>query len=143
MIFRNIASFVIATTSVLAISACTPQGPNQWIPKGYTYQDDTPITSPAPSSPWVKEAEITNTDALADNTAAWQGATFELLDGLSSVLSSNGSPIYVKQIAPVTNQDLALDHYVRQALIAKNVTLTTSENIAPVLWLDAQPLTQK
>ncbi|HNQ92326.1 MAG TPA: hypothetical protein PKI93_05275 [Alphaproteobacteria bacterium] len=143
MIFR-INTTLSLTVSVVALSltACAPQGPNQWMPKGYTYQDNTPLSSPAPSSPWLKEAEIKDTEKLAASTAAWQGATFELIDGLSAVLPSDGSPINVETVAPVTNQDLALDHYTRQALMQKNMTLTTTKGIGLTMKLNVEPLSK-
>jgi len=142
MIFR-ITNNLVLTVSLLALGACAPQGPNQWVPKGYTYQDNSPISSPAPSSPWLKEAEIRDTEKLASSTAAWQGAVFELIDGLGSAIPSDGSPINVKAKAPVTNQDLALDHYVRQAIMQKKMTLTTTDAIGLALTVDSEPLTQK
>lgn len=145
MIFR-IASGITLTVSLLAplltLSACAPQGPNQWVPRGYSHQDNTPISSPAPSSPWLEEAEITDTEKLATSTAAWQGAVFEMIDGLSAALPSDGSPINVETMAPVTNQDLALDHYTRQALMQKNMTLTTTKGIGMTMMLNAEPLTK-
>ncbi len=140
MIFR-IPKTLVLSTSLLALAACTPQGPNQWMPKGYTYQDSTPISSPAPTSPWLDEAVIKDTENLAASTASWQGAVFELVDGLQAVLPVDGSPINVKDVPPVINQDLALDHYVRQAMIQKNLTLTTTDGIGLNLLIDSQPLT--
>ncbi|MDD3019396.1 MAG: hypothetical protein PHX61_00285 [Alphaproteobacteria bacterium] len=140
MIFR-ISKSLILSTSLLALAACTPQGPNQWMPKGYTHQDSTPISSPAPSSPWLDEAVIKDTESLASNTASWQGAVFELIDGLQPVLPVDGSPINVRIVPPVINQDLALDHYVRQAMIQKNLTLTTTDGLGLNLLIDSQPLT--
>lgn len=141
--FFRIASPFLLTVSLLAVSACTPQGPNQWMPKGYSYQDNSPISSPAPSSPWLKEAEIADTDHMAANTAAWQGAVFELVSGLQPVLPMDGSPLNIMTTAPVTNQDLALDHYIRQALMQKGLTLTTTRGIGLTLTIDTRPLTNK
>jgi len=138
---HRILTGLVFSTSILMLTACAPKYPNQWMPKGYSYQDDTPITSPAPSSPWLSEAEIKNTDNLADNNAAWQGAVFELVDGLGTSLPMDGTAVYVAAKAPVTNQDLALDHYMRQALIQKGITLTTTQGMGTILEIDATPLT--
>lgn len=130
-------------TSLLALAGCAPQGPNQWVPKGYSYQDNTPLSSPAPSSPWLKEAEIKNTEKLAASTAAWQGSVFELVSGLQASIPVDGTALFVKSVPPVINQDLALDHYVRQALLQKGVTLTTTSGMGHTLLIDARPLTNE
>ncbi|HPQ50641.1 MAG: hypothetical protein KDJ26_04175 [Alphaproteobacteria bacterium] len=142
MIFR-ISTNLVLTAALFTLSACAQQSPNQWIPRGYSYQDNTPLSSPAPSSPWLKEAEIQDTEKLAASTAAWQGAIFELVDGIQSALPVDGSPVNVKALPPVTNQDLALDHYVRQALIQKGLTLTTTQGIGLTLTINSQPLTNE
>ncbi|HOO50438.1 MAG TPA: hypothetical protein PLK94_04020 [Alphaproteobacteria bacterium] len=139
----RILTGLLVSASLTTLSACTPQISNQWVPKGYSYQDSSQITSPIPSSPWIEEAEIKDTNKLADNTAAWQGAVFELVDGLSTVLPTDGTAINIITTAPVTNQDLALDHYVRQALIQKNITLTTTADMGSILNIDSQPLTNQ
>lgn len=139
MLFRK-TNILILSASVLGLAACSPQGPNEWIPRGYTHQDNTPISSPKPTSPWLEEAVATDTENMAANTAAWQGAVFELIDGIAAALPQDGSPINVAALAPVTNQDLALDHYTRQALLQKKMTLTTTDGIGLKLSINSEPL---
>lgn len=159
---NSFRSFVACLTmggvavGVLGLGACTPQGPNQWMPRGYTYQDDTPLSSPAPSSPWLKEAELKNTDHMSANHAAWQGAVYEIVDQLDGGLSERtklGAPaIFIAAEPPVTNHDQALDYYLRQALIQKGYklspladahTLTMKINVAAMTDATARAEAQK
>lgn len=159
---NSFRSFVACLTmggvaaGVLGLAACTPQGPNQWMPRGYTYQDDTPLSSPAPSSPWLKEAELKNTDHMSANHAAWQGAVYEIVDQLDGGLSERtklGAPaIFIAAEPPVTNHDQALDYYLRQALIQKGYklspladahTLTMKINVAAMTDATARAEAQK
>ncbi len=129
--FRSFATCVMVGSSVIGIlglAACAPQGPNQWMPRGYTYHDDTPLSSPAPSSPWLKEAELKNTDHMSANHAAWQGAVYEIVDQLDAALrarETQDAPVFfITSVPPVTNHDQAFDYYLRQALIQKGYKLS-------------------
>lgn len=129
--FRGFATCVMVGSSVIGIlglAACAPQGPNQWMPRGYTYHDDTPLSSPAPSSPWLKEAELKNTDHMSANHAAWQGAVYEIADQMDGMLRDHinlgATAIFIAADPPVTNHDQAFDYYLRQALIQKGYKLS-------------------
>ncbi len=111
------------TTSLVVLSGCTTFAP-QSMPKGYTYQDNTPLSSPAPSSPWHDKAVITNTENMGTNTAAWQGSVYELMDKMDANLPKDGSPLNLVA-EDSSNQSLAFDHYLRQTLIQKGYNLTT------------------
>lgn len=124
-------------TSLLVLSACAPQGATQWMPKGYTYQDNTPLSSPAPSSPWLDEAVINDTEKLASNTAAWQGSVYELVALLEPTLPKDGTPLRLEPVSPISAHDMALDHYLRQTLVQKGYNLTTTSNAGMVLTYDA------
>ncbi len=136
---RSSAVFVIIV-SLLALSACTfvdhaPEGgfrnsvfSTQSMPKGYTYQDNTPISSPAPSSPWYRVAAKNNTENISSGTAAWQGAVYELVDKMEPNLPKDGTPLNIsseKSNLMAGAKDNALDHYLRQAFIQRGYNLTT------------------
>lgn len=126
--------------SLLALAACAPVGTPGWMPNGYRFQDNTPLSSPAPSRPWVDEAVIHDTEKLASNTAAWQGAVFELVEKISPSLPMDGSPLYLQEPVVKTAQNQALDHYLRQALMQKGFTLTTTPGFGHVLQADSGSL---
>jgi hypothetical protein len=105
--------------SLLVLAACDPVGTPGWMPNAYRFQDNTPLSSPAPSRPWVDEAVIHDTEKLASNTAAWQGAVFELVEKISPSLPTDGSPLFLQEPVVKTAQNQALDHYLRQALMQK------------------------
>jgi hypothetical protein len=133
MSMRSVSSLA----ALLLLTACEPPFATNWMPVGYTYQDDTPITSPAPSKPWLKDAVIKDTEALATNTAAWQGAVFELVDKISAKVPAASGPIALKALEPNTTQKQTLDHYLRQGLIQRGYTVaTTSAAPGPVLTYD-------
>ncbi len=127
-------------TALLTLSACTTVDsvPNdtirrtmlstQSMGKGYGYQDGTPLSSPAPSSPWVKSAVITDTEKMATSTAAWQGAVYELVSQLEPILPKDGTPLNLTsdEFGLMVNVDnTTLDHYLRQSLIQHGYNLTT------------------
>jgi hypothetical protein len=126
--------------SLLVLAACDPVGTPGWMPNGYRFQDDTPLSSPAPSRPWVDEAAIHDTEKLASNTAAWQGAVFELVEKISPSLPTDGSPLFLQEPVVKTAQNQALDHYLRQALMQKGFTLTTTPGFGQVLQATAGSL---
>lgn len=126
--------------SLLALSACTyvdrtTDTPlrnsvfsTQSMPKGYRYQDDTPLSTPAPSSPWDKSAVIADSEHIGAQNAAWQGAVFELVDKMEPNLPKDGTPLNLsseKYAVMKGAKDNALDHYLRQALIQKGYNLTS------------------
>lgn len=136
----------VVTLSVVLLSGCTsinhlpnaferavvPMN-NQSMPKGYKYQDNTPISSPAPSSPWVNSSVIHNTDNLSSNIAAWQGAVYELVAQLEPQLPKDGTPLNLYQagnqfqkFTSPTGANNSLDHYLRQILMQHGYNLTTA-----------------
>ncbi len=130
---------LFCTASLLMLAGCSSPFATGFLPTGYTYDDDTPITSPKPTQPWMDEAVITDTEALGANVAAWQGAVFELVDKLSPKLPP-GQPVALAVVHPVTAQKQALDHYLRQALMQRGVTLVPQEASAALVTYDALPL---
>jgi hypothetical protein len=124
MSHRYFHSCLTIGSLALLLSACSPQ----YMPKGYTYQDDTPLSSPAPSSPWNKSVVIDNTENIGAQTAAWQGAVYELLDKLEVTLPKDGTPLNLTSESNsllTGGRDASLDHYLRQALLQKGYNLTT------------------
>lgn len=134
--------FLLSSTcaALLTLSACTTVDtvPNdtarstmlstQSMGKGYRYQDNTPLSSPAPSSPWVKSAVIKDTEKMATSTAAWQGAVYELVAQLEPNLPKDGTPLNLTSTGyglTVDVDNTTLDHYLRQSLIQRGYNLTT------------------
>ena len=132
MVFNRPLSLSLAFASLLALSACAAQS----YPKGYRYQDDTPLSSPQPSSPWDDKAVIHDTEKMATNTAAWQGAVYELVDKLEPHLPKDGTPLNITAENGLLKGDTsnnALDHYLRQTLIQRGYNLTTISNAGLIL----------
>lgn len=138
MVFSRFLSLSVACASLFVLSACTsvddvPSSTvrstflsTQSMGKGYKYQDDTPLSSPAPTSPWVKSAVIQDTEKMAAQNAAWQGAVFELVDKMEVNLPKDGTPLNLASKASQNAQNASLDHYLRQALIQRGYNLTTT-----------------
>lgn len=124
MTYRIYNFYLAMSCSILLLSACSMQA----MPKGYKYQDDTPLSSPAPSSPWNKTIVINNTENISAQTAAWQGAVYELLEKLEPNLPKDGTPLNLssdRYSFMKGAKDNSLDHYLRQALLQKGYNLTT------------------
>lgn len=130
-------------SAVLALSACTSVDnvPNdtvrstmlstQSIPKGYQYQDSTPLSSPQPSTPWVNNAVINDTEKMSASTAAWQGAVYELVAQMEPNLPKDGTPLNLVFDNDGFRADVnntTFDHYLRQSLIQRGYNLTTVPN---------------
>lgn len=107
--------------SLLVLAACDPVGTPGWMPNGYRFQDDTPLSSPAPSRPWVDEAAIHDTEKLASNTAAWQGAVFELVEKISPSLPTDGSPPFSSRACCKNSSESGIGPLFAPSLDAKRV----------------------
>lgn len=139
MVDNRFFSLLLAMASVLALSACTSVDnvpsdtvrstmlSTQSMAKGYRYQDSTPLSSPAPSSPWVRSAVISDTEKMASSTAAWQGAVYELVAQMEPNLPKDGTPLNLMS-TPADVNNTTLDHYLRQSLIQRGYNLTTVPN---------------
>lgn len=138
---RPYSTFILSACSVLALVGCTSQDPTQWMPRGYVHQDDTPLSSPAPSAPWLKEAEISAPDTLIESSGTWQASVFELVGQLQDALPQDGTALYVSRATPFSGHNAAMDHYIRQVLMQKGYTLTTTAGAGPTITVAAKPLT--
>lgn len=134
---------LISSCAALALLGGCSTFPTTWMPHGYKYDDNTPISSSAPTAPWDDDAVIVNTDQLASNQAAWQGAVFELMEKVGPQLSAADGPIVMLARTPATNQKQAFDHYLRQALIQRGLTLATVPGPGPTLVYDVLPMTSE
>lgn len=138
----RVRSLITSCAALALVSGCSIF-PTNWMPHGYKYDDDTPISSPAPTTPWNNDAVLVNTDQLASNQAAWQGAVFELVDKLTGTLSPSDGPIVLLARTPATNQKQAFDHYLRQALTQRGFAITTTPGPGPTLVYDVLPMTSE
>lgn len=134
----RVRPLLTACASLALLAACDSTFATNWVPVGYKYQDDTPITTPAPSKPWLNDAVITNTDGISANTAAWQGAVFELIDKMSATVPAG--PVVLVARAPQTAQKQAFDHYLRQTLTQRGYTISTNPKAGTVVTYDAMSL---
>jgi hypothetical protein len=129
---------------IVTLTACSHEPfSTQWMPNGYHYQDNTPLSSPAPSRPWLKEAARPDMNKLADNTAAWQGAVYELINPLPQLVLPQAALVTLKARAPAYPADGAFDHFLRQGLMSYGYTLADAGQAGPILVYDAAPLTNK
>lgn len=133
---RSIISVILAGVSLTACGSL----PTQWMPNGYRYHDDTPLSSPAPSRPWLKEAENPSLDHIGDNIAAWQGAVYELINPLPGIVPPSRGPISLKSVPPYYAATTAFDHYMRQGLLSYGYTVNPGPGGAVVMTLKALPL---
>lgn len=143
-LMRGHKKVFLMMAGVLTLGACSHEPfPTNWMPNGYHYQDNTPLSSPPPTRPWVKEAARPDMNKLADNTAAWQGAVYELINPLPQTLPPQSSILTLKTRAPAYPADGAYDHFLRQGLISYGYALADAGQAGPVLVYDAAPLTNK
>ncbi len=118
--------------------------PTQYMANGYRYNDDTPLSSPAPSRPWLDEAEDPSIENLADNTAAWQGAVYELINPLPASLPPSSGPVTLVTTPPAYIGDKPFDHYLRQGLISYGYRVNpTIYDAGTVIVYNATPITNK
>ncbi|PZP56576.1 MAG: hypothetical protein DI586_03190 [Micavibrio aeruginosavorus] len=118
--------------------------PTQYMPNGYRYNDDTPLSSPAPSRPWLDEAEDPSIENLADNTAAWQGAVYELINQLPAALPPSSGPVTLATTPPAYIGDKPFDHYLRQGLISYGYRVNpTVYDAGTIIVYNATPITNK
>lgn len=122
MINRRIS---VLSLAVLGLTSCGAI-PTQYMPNGYRYNDDTPLSSPAPSRPWLDEADHPNLTELGDNTAAWQGAIYELINPLPALIPPISNPVTLQTTPPAYPADQAMDHYLRQGLLSYGYTINPS-----------------
>jgi hypothetical protein len=138
----RVRSLIVSCAALALLSGCSVF-PTNWMPHGYKYDDDTPITSSPPTTPWNNNAVIVNTDQLASNQAAWQGAVFELVEKLTVRLSPADGPLVLLARTPATNQKQAFDHYLRQALIQRGFKISSVPGPGPTLVYDVLPMTNE
>lgn len=137
----RLRTVLLSCSALMALTACDPGLPTNWIPHGYKYQDDSPVTTPAPTQGWVNSSVITDTEGIAASTVAWQGAVFELTDKLSAGLPPGSGPLVLQARQPAgTAQKQALDHYLRQALIQRGYQLSTVPGSGTLVTYDALSL---
>ncbi len=131
----------VTSCAVLALLSGCSSFPSNWMADGYKYEDDTPISSPAPTTPWNNDAVIVNTDTIASNQASWQGAVYELAEKISGQLTPADGPIVLLARTPMTSQKQAFDHYLRQMLIQRGYAIATVPGPGPTLVYDVLPMT--
>ena len=137
----RVRPLLTACAAVALLGACDSTFATNWVPVGYTYQDDSPITTPAPSKPWLNDAVITSTDGISASNAAWQGAVFELVDKLAPTVPPG--PITLVARPPQSAQKQAFDHHLRQTLTQRGYTIATTGSGGPTLTYDVMSLTNK
>jgi hypothetical protein len=113
----------VATVTFLAfgcVACAAPYQPSSWMANGYRYHDNTPLSSPAPSKPWLREAARPNLESMGDSTAAWQGAVYEVMGDLNSVIPQEFTQNLNLQARGSSNPNKqAFDFYLRQALLSR------------------------
>lgn len=128
--------------ALLCLTSCGTV-PTQWMPNGYRYQDDTPVSSPAPSRPWRDNLAHPDLEKIGDRTAAWQGAVYELISPLPQIIPPSSSPVTL--VPKSSNAENAeLDHYLRQGLLSYGYTVNPSpDNKGTILSYEATGISSK
>ena len=107
----------VFSLSVLLLTSCGVL-PTQYLPNGYKYQDSTPLSTPAPTRPWMHDADKPNLDNMSENTAAWQGAVYELITPLPGMLPPASTRLALVPPTSPSTADNAFSHYLREALLS-------------------------
>ena len=136
MIFRR--SSVLSLALLLASCGVIP---TQYLANGNRYQDDTPLSTPAPTRPWTDEAAHPDLNHLGDNTASWQGAVYELITPLAQIVPPTNGPVSIVAKSPASPADASLDHYLRQGLVSYGYQVNpVAKNTGIILVYHAEPL---
>lgn len=138
--FTSSVRFSLFAGCLFVFAACSPLGTPAWMPNGYRFQDDTPLSSPAPTRPWVNEAEIKDAEKISANTAAWQASVSELLEKAVPLFPQDNQPFFIRASSSDTAQTQAFDHYLRQALVQKGYVLSTLSGQGHVLVIHVSGL---
>lgn len=113
----NLRRGSVISLSVLCLTSCGVV-PTQFVPNGYKYHDDTPLSTPAPTRPWMHEADRPNLDNMSENTAAWQGAIYELITPLPGMLPPATTRLALVTKTSASTADNSFNHYLREALLS-------------------------
>jgi hypothetical protein len=138
----SLPSLLLTGASLFLVSGCDTMAP-QWMPRGYTNQDSTPLSSPAISTPWDSKAVIHDTRNMDVNETAWKAAIFDLTHKMTPLLPKDGTPLNITSTDATTPQNVALNHYLSQSLLDKHYNLTNMEGIGIKIDYSAGSLTQK
>ena len=134
---KRVSPFFLLT-SLLVLSACV--SPN-WVPKSYTYQDSTPLSSPAPSAPWYSKIHF-NAARHTQYESLWRSIAQVVHD---KIVARNpaGTVISLRQEGVLIPQEESLDHFLRQALLQSGYTFTSDPKAPIVTFFDIEPLREQ
>lgn len=138
MTFKT-SSLITMILAGVSLTACGSM-PTQWMPNGYRYHDDTPLSSPAPSRPWLKDVENPSLNDIGDNVAAWQGAVYELINPIPAIVPPSAGAVSLKAVPPHFAATSAFDHYLRQGLLSYGYTVNPGPGGVFVMNYKALPL---
>ncbi len=104
--------------------------------KGYTYHDNTPLSSPARTDYWHEDIAFDSKDTKA-RTESWRYAVGDMVSRVLDKRVLPTGPIYLKTKERMDPYNIAFDHYLREALQAHGMYLTTNPHAPYVIHFHA------
>ena len=119
---------------ILGCTACT-----NIMPTGYTHADMTPLSSPPPTEPRKDKLEYDDPKQIKQ-VQQWEPIASQAAAAITATRPPGNVPMMMKPAGKVTQNTLAFDHYLRQALLKGDHLLTTEAGPGiPVLVYDIRP----
>lgn len=100
--------------------------------KGYTYQDNTPLSSPAKTDYWHEDVAFDPVDTQA-RAESWRYATNDIVSRILDRGLLPTAPIHIQTNRRMNRDNIAFDHFLRESLQTRGYYLTTDPN-APVVF---------
>ncbi|MGB1077762.1 MAG: hypothetical protein ACPG05_05585 [Bdellovibrionales bacterium] len=125
---------LILSASTLLLTACT--NPN-WAGDGYTWNDNSPISSPAKTSSWNEKTQDNHPEKTVSRESVISGVSADIADSLEAKLSRT-TPIYLAPKQTKGAKTSIFDHTLRTKLKQKGYTLSSTPNGAYTLVYDIE-----
>lgn len=118
--------FLLLPVCALMLSACDVPGFN-WVPDGYYWNDDTPLSSPPQTYDWYDRSYDEAGESLRVNLEATvRGIAADMVDVFSRRNPPNGRPVYLYPKAKVNELNNIFDSALRKQLRARGYLLANA-----------------
>ena len=109
---------------------------------GYTWNDSTPISSPAKTSGWNSKIEDNVTEKTMSIEAIVSGVAGDVVDSLEQKLTRT-TPVYLAPLKELNATTSIFDHSLRSKLISQGYTLSNTPTESYALAYDIQKSNKK
>ncbi|MAQ71510.1 MAG: hypothetical protein CL565_04870 [Alphaproteobacteria bacterium] len=131
--------FLLSASAVIILGACSHQSPN-WLPDGYYWNDDTPLSSPPKTAPWFQEAYDESAESIRrDLSATLYGLSADMVSTLTSRTSID-RPVYLYPKSETTALTTVYDDALRTNLRESGFSLANGPVGAVSMAYYASPI---